>query len=177
MSKKKILAGFIGLMFLSGAAYADEQVERRWWCGVYVGFGIGQTVLIDGGMTANSSFQNNGSTPVQFSAGRAINNNLRIEVSYLAYSGIFLGGSNGGDILSDVAMLSVYHNLDPYIGSFFGGKLRPYLGASIGIGFNQITHHLTFDGNFYGKSTQSLAYAFEGGFTTELDNGLSFDFF
>jgi len=198
---KKALAGFVGLMMLCGAAYADEQVEaKRWWDGVYVAAAIGQALNIGGGMTADAAyklntglpadmfprtnFQNNGVRPIQFSIGKAINNDFRVEVSYLNYHRIFMPYDFGDqpDGSSDVAMLNVYHNLDSYIGSFLYGKLRPYVGAGVGMSFNAMSGFSHYDSTFYGTrlasgTTQSLAYALEAGVTSELNNGLSFDFF
>ena len=200
---KKILSGFVGLMMFAGTAWADEQADaRRWHDGLYVGFGIGQTLNVGGGMTApvayqqqtglpsdmfpRTTFEGHNVRPLQVSIGKAINDNLRVEASYTNYLGLSFSEDPAFlDELgsSDVAMLNVYYNLDSIVGSFIDGKLRPYVGAGIGMSVNAMSGFSHINPYYYGaflpfgSTTRSLAYALEAGLTHELGNGLSFDFF
>jgi hypothetical protein len=157
--------------------------------------------------------------PIQVSVGASINNDVRVDFSYLRYSGMKYPGivqtSNGGGgffgvtatdgrVSSTSTMLNLYYNLDSYTGTFASGKLRPYVGVGLGISTNTISDYLVYDASFYpeagvdegttppigtltaisdiyayhsGGTTEQMAYALEGGLTTEMSGGLKIDFF
>lgn len=107
---------------------------------------------------------------------------------------------NGGDISSNAMLLSVYYNLDGLIGKF---KLRPYVGAGIGMANNKISDYDVFDARINiipglegtlqdvgtliyignttarhnGGTTSDLAYALEAGITYNLTDKFLLDFF
>jgi hypothetical protein len=118
--------------------------------------------------------------------------------------GFFAVQATGGSISSTATMLNIYYNLDTYTGVLAGGSLRPYIGLGLGISTNTISDYLIYDASFYpepnidigahlppgvltaisdiyayhsGGTTEQLAWAFEGGVTTELEGGLKLDFF
>jgi hypothetical protein len=148
----------------------------------YAGLSVGYVAFMNGGITADyknktdswvvpGSFQkseleiNKRSTPIQLSVGTKVIKNLRVDISYMIYSGISLPGlvntsaggrdggytdyfsfhSNGGDISGSAAMLNAYYNLDKITGRIIGGKVAPYIGAGIGLGTNKISDYEVFD--------------------------------
>jgi hypothetical protein len=215
--------------------YQPEGFDRLSDSGLYVGLSIGYTYSITGGMSAEyagekdawfvpgafqmANFKHNSVLPIQISVGAAINNDVRVDFSYLRYSGISYPNtarsSNGaggfldvtvtdGRVSSTATMLNLYYNLDSYTGVLASGLLRPYVGVGLGISTNTISDYLVYDKNFYGESdidpdlvynvgvltgisdvkayhsggtSEQIAYAFEGGVTTELEGGLKLDFF
>ena len=200
MLKNKIIFGFIGSLLLTFPAVAEDFGPRHWSDGVYVGFGIARTVNVGGGMTSEyglqssmvgefqpTPFQNNNGESIQFSAGKAINDNLRLEVSYMRHSGISTSGIEGwsdsvGDISSNTTMLNVYYNIDDFIGRFWKGMFRPYVGAGIGVARNGASNWISARsedgrGRHIGEETRSFAYSIEGGATSELGPNLELDIF
>ncbi|MDR3208890.1 MAG: hypothetical protein LBT45_03510 [Rickettsiales bacterium] len=215
--------------------YQPEGFDRLSDSGLYVGLSLGYTYSINGGMIAKymnedkawfvpgafqkAKFKHNSVLPLQISVGAALNNDVRVDFSYLRYSGISYPGtaqtSNGaggfidvtvtdGRVSSTATMLNLYYNLDSYTGVLASGSLRPYVGVGLGISINTISDYVVFDKNFYsadgvdenmtyplgtvtgtsdiyayhsGGTAEQLAYAVEGGVTTELDGGLKLDFF
>ncbi|MCL2748655.1 MAG: hypothetical protein FWE50_01120 [Alphaproteobacteria bacterium] len=172
------------------------------------------------GSFKKSEFQDDGATAIQFSIGAEITDYLRVDVSHLRYFNIFMPRTVmtaehwwadgyipvrliGGDVSSNANMVNVYYNLDHIIQYLQNAKLRPYIGAGIGIGKNTISDYVVHDGNFYrmpgvegttpspgtvtaitdifarhlGKSTKNTVYMFEGGATYSLDERLLLDFF
>jgi hypothetical protein len=112
--------------------------------------------------------------------------------------------ASDGRVSSSATMLNLYYNLDSYTGVLASGSLRPYAGIGLGISTNTISDYLVADKSYYpepgiyegdtppigtltmisdvfayhsGGTTEGLAYAFEGGVTTEMDGGLKLDFF
>jgi len=161
--------------------YAPEGFDRLADSGLYLSLGIGYSTAAIGGMIAEyqneydawyvpgafqeAKFERKGSVmPIQLSVGAALNNDVRVDFSYLRYSGLSYPGhvktSMGGDgfvdatvtdgrISSTATMLNIYYNLDSYTGILAGGALRPYVGAGLGIGTNTIADYVIYDGTFY----------------------------
>lgn len=148
----------------------------------YAGLSVGYVAFMNGGMTADyknktdswvvpgsfrqSEFEiNKRSTPIQFSVGANIINDLRVDISHMFYSGISLPGlvstsaggrdggytdyfsfhSRGGDISGSATMVNAYYNLDHFTGRIIGGKLSPYIGAGIGLGTNKISDYVIYE--------------------------------
>jgi hypothetical protein len=215
--------------------YQPEGFDRLADSGLYVGLSVGYTNSIMGGIHAEyagqpkawyvpgafkeASFASDNVIPMQISVGAAINNDVRVDFSYLRYSGISYPGrvetsngaggffgvkATGGGVSSTSTMLNLYYNLDSYTGVLASGSLRPYVGVGLGISANTISDYLIYDASFYpepeiyegdtpppgrltaisdvyayhaGGTTEQIAYALEGGVTTELQGGLKLDFF
>lgn len=107
----------------------------------------------------------------------------------------------GGAITSNATLLNLYYNIDSYTGYLAGGSLRPYIGAGVGIALNTTADYVVYDGTFYsegdplttpagdptgvsdieayhnGGTNEQLAFALEGGVSTELGNGMKLDLF
>lgn len=148
----------------------------------YTGLSIGYVASMNGGITADyknqtdswvvpGSFQqsefeiNKRSTPIQFSVGAKIINDLRVDISYMFYSGISLPGlvstsaggrdggytdyfsfhTTGGSVSGSATMLNAYYNLDRFTGRIIGGKLSPYIGAGIGLSTNKISDYVIYE--------------------------------
>jgi len=172
------------------------------------------------GSFQKSEFKDNGAMAMQFSAGASLTDYLRLDISHLRYFDIsmprtvmtaehwWVDGYTpvrliGGDVSSAANMISVYYNLDHLIKPLRNEKLRPYIGAGIGIGKNTISDYVVHDANFYrmpgvegttpapgtvtaitdifarhiGRSTKNTVYALEGGATYSLDERLMLDLF
>ena len=224
-----------------GGHYQTENQNNAAPRRSYIGLSIAQTVSVGGGMTAEyrylpnawevpgsfrqSGFRNDGAMPIQFSIGREITDNLRVDISYLRYDGLTMPGFTGtaarafdhptggnrqaaitgGDVSSESAMVNFYYDLYPHI-SLLGGRVRPYVGAGIGMARNVIQDYTVRDigGHYWhhdmpvpgfsppegtlvgvsnigathhGGTSDGIAYAFEGGLTTELSERLLLDLF
>lgn len=212
--------------------YQPADYDRLADSGLYVGLSVAYAASIQGAMSADytgeenaffvpGAFQDgdfNADTviPLQLSVGAAINNDIRVDFSYLRYSGLGYpsmvqsadgaGGFveaqvDGGAITSNATMLNLYYNIDSYTGYLAGGMLRPYVGVGVGLALNTIADYVVYDNTFYsemdpayagagdltgisdiyayhnGGTTEQLAFALEGGVTTELDGGIRMDFF
>lgn len=212
--------------------YEPADFDRLADSGLYVGLSVGYSASVSGAMIADymdeqnawfvpgafqeAEFATDTVIPLQLSVGASINNDIRVDFSYLRYSGIAypsmtqsangIGGYvetavEGGAITSNATMLNLYYNIDAYTGYLAGGMLRPYVGVGLGISLNTIADYVVYDGTFYsemepsvagpgdltgisdvyayhnGGTTEQLAFAFEGGLTTELDGGMKLDFF
>jgi len=167
---------------------------------LYAGFALGRVMSVGGRMRPNyelgpgawfnsssfqqTAFQNNDAMSIQAVVGMSISDNLRIDASWMNYSGISMLGSAqqfGGNISSEAIMLNVYHNLDSYTGRIINGIFRPYIGIGAGVGFNTIADWIyntsIYQAGMSGSSTTSLAGALEFGLTAESDKGLMLDFF
>lgn len=169
------------------------------------------------GAFQQAKFRKDTVVPIQVSVGGNINSEFRADLSYARYGGISYpntvktadgsGGfvtasATGGGISANVAMLNVYYDLDSLTGSLGGGRIRPYVGAGVGISVNSISDYVVFDPNYYqfypdganlapgtpaavsdifayhsGGTMEQLAYMLEGGVTAALGNSLSADFF
>lgn len=189
--------------------YQPADYDRLADSGLYVGLSAGFTASVIGDMTADyqgeqnsyfvpgafqaAEFQSDSVIPLQISVGAAINNDVRVDFSYLRYSGISypdivqtsdgMGGYieaqvDGGAITANTTMLNVYYNIDSYTGYLAGGSLRPYIGAGVGISLNTVADYVVYDGTFYSEMDPTQAdpgdltgisdvYAYHNGGTTE----------
>ncbi|MBO5695967.1 MAG: hypothetical protein J6S06_00465 [Alphaproteobacteria bacterium] len=189
--------------------YQPADYDRLADSGLYVGLSVGYTASLMGSMSADyqneqnaffvpgafkdADFDSDTVIPLQISVGAAINNDIRVDFSYLRYSGIAYpkmvqtadgaGGLidaqvDGGAITSNTTMLNVYYNIDSYTGYLAGGVLRPYIGAGVGISLNTIADYVVYDNTFYSEMDPigagagdltgiSDIYAYHNGGTTE----------
>ncbi len=189
--------------------YQAEDYERLADSGLYVGLSVGYNASISGGMSADyanadnaflapgafkeAGFHSDTIIPLQLSIGAAINNDIRVDFSYLRYSNIAypavvqtsdgLGGfveahTDGGAITSNTTMINLYYNVDSYTGYLAGGSLRPYVGVGVGISLNTIADYVVQDNSFYSEMDPAGAgagdltgisdiYAYHNGGTTE----------
>jgi len=189
--------------------YQPADYDRLADSGLYVGLSAGYSASVMGSMHADYTGEQDASfvpgafkdadyssdtvIPLQVSVGASINNDIRIDFSYLRYSGIsypnIVDSSNGaggfvqaqvdgGAITANATMLNVYYNIDSYTGYLAGGALRPYIGAGVGLSLNTIADYVVYDNTFYsemdpvgapaGKLTGvSDVYAYHNGGTTE----------
>lgn len=192
--------------------YQPADYDRLADSGLYIGVSVGYSASIMGDIAADytgedkaffvpgafqaADFKSDTVIPLQISVGAAINNDIRIDFSYLRYSGIsypsMVKSSNGaggfvdaavdgGAITNNATMLNIYYNIDSYTGYIAGGMLRPYVGAGVGISLNTIADYVVYDNTFYeeysanelpsvpiGKLTGvSDVYAYHNGGTSE----------
>ena len=190
--------------------YQPSNYDRLADSGLYFGLSIAYSTSVQGGMQADymnefnawhvpgafqrANFKADTVLPLQLSVGAAINSDVRVDFSYIRYSGMSYpdmvqtsdgaGGyfdvvATGGAVSSNATMLNLYYNLDSFTGSFVGGGLRPYVGVGLGISTNTIADYLIYDHNFYdevplgapsppGKLTAiSDIYAYHAGGTRE----------
>lgn len=213
--------------------YQPADYDRLADSGLYIGFSAAYTASLMGSMSADYSDQPDGFLapgafrdadfksdtviPLQFSVGAAINSDLRVDFSYLRYSGISYpstvetadgaGGFvqaavDGGAVTANATMLNLYYNIDSYTGYVAGGSLHPYVGVGVGLSLNTSADYVVYDNSFYpevedpsawepgtltgvsdiygyhnGGTMEQLAFAFEGGVSTDLDGGIKMDFF
>lgn len=162
--------------------YQSSDYNRLAESGLYVGLSAGYSTMIKGQMSADyagedksflapgsfraSDFQKDTVIPFQISVGAAISSDVRVDFSFLRYSGLsyadnvqtstgdgFTDASvSGGAITASATMLNVYYNVDSYTGYMVGGNLRPYIGAGIGMSLNTIADYVVFDGGFYDET-------------------------
>ncbi len=189
--------------------YQPADYDRLADSGLYVGLSVAYTASLMGGMSADyigeensffvpgafeeADFHSDTMIPLQVSVGAAINNDFRVDFSYLRYSGLAYptmvrtsdgaGGMidasvDGGAITSNTTMLNVYYNIDSYTGYLAGGSLRPYIGAGVGISLNTVADYVVYDNTFYSEMDPigagagdltgiSDIYAYHNGGTTE----------
>lgn len=189
--------------------YQAADYDRLADSGLYIGLSAAYTMSVSGGMDADyknedkafvvpgafktANFQSDSVIPLQVSIGAAINNDIRVDFSYLRYSGLGYASStqsadgaggyittqvSGGAITSNTTMLNVYYNIDSYTGYLAGGALRPYVGAGVGMSLNTIADYVVYDNTFYSEMDPSAAgagdltgisdiYAYHNGGTTE----------
>lgn len=189
--------------------YQPADYDRLADSGLYVGLSVAYTASLMGGMSADytgeqnsffvpgafekADFHSDTVIPLQVSVGAAINNDFRVDFSYLRYSGLsyptmvrtavgdgtFTEASvDGGAITSNTTMLNVYYNIDSYTGYLAGGSLRPYIGAGVGIALNTVADYVVYDNSFYSEMDPigagagdltgiSDVYAYHNGGTTE----------
>lgn len=170
--------------------YQSSDYDRLADSGLYVGLSAGYSTMIKGGMSADyaseqdsffapgsfqeSDFKHDSVIPLQISVGAAINSDVRVDFSYLRYSGLsyadtvqtFTGDGyvdasvSGGAITSNVTMLNVYYNIDSFTGNVMGGSLRPYIGAGVGMALNTIADYVVFDNTFYDETPDGLGPAY-----------------
>ena len=170
--------------------YEPTDFDRLADSGLYVGLGVGYSASVSGAMSADyaneqggqfvpgafqpANFNTDTVIPLQLSVGASINNDLRVDFSYLRYSGISypnqvqsadgVGGFvtatvEGGAVTSNTTMLNLYYNIDAYTGYLAGGMLRPYIGAGVGIALNTIADYVVYDNTFYSEKNPSNALA------------------
>lgn len=190
--------------------YQPADYDRLADSGLYIGVSVGYSASIMGDISADytgekdsffvpgafesAKFKSDTVIPLQLSVGAAINNDIRVDFSFLRYSGIsypsIVNSSNGaggfveaavdgGAITNNATMLNVYYNIDSFTGYLAGGSLRPYIGAGVGISLNTIADYVVYDNTFYaevddpfsvkpGKLTGvSDVYAYHNGGTEE----------
>ncbi len=174
--------------------YQPADYDRLADSGLYVGLSVGYTASLMGAMSSDYSGETDAYTvpgafqdadfasdtviPLQVSVGAAINNDIRVDFSYLRYSNLSYpktvqtsdgaGGYvpaqvDGGAITSNTTMLNIYYNVDSFTGYLAGGSLRPYVGAGVGISLNTIADYVVYDNTFY--SVKDPAYAGAGQLT------------
>jgi len=189
--------------------YQPVDYDRLADSGLYMGLSIGYAASTKGAMSADyrnefnaffvpgafeeANFRSDAVMPLQLSLGAAINNDVRVDFSYLRYrrveyadtvmSSDGMGGytetrATGGAITSNATMLNVYYNVDSYTGFLAGGALRPYVGIGVGISLNTISDYVILDASFYSEGDPSYTppggltgisdiYAYHNGGTTE----------
>ncbi|MCQ2582175.1 MAG: hypothetical protein MJ170_04360, partial [Alphaproteobacteria bacterium] len=169
--------------------YQSADYERLADSGLYIGLSAAYTASTFGKISADytgqgyagvmidliaedvpgafkeASWKHDTVIPLQVSLGAAINSNLRVDFSYLRYSGLSypsnvetgngVGGfttatASGGAITANTAMLNVYYNIDSFTGYIAGGSLRPYIGAGVGLSLNTIADYVVYDSGPYG---------------------------
>ncbi|MDR1027331.1 MAG: hypothetical protein LBL46_02860 [Rickettsiales bacterium] len=181
--------------------YAPESFDRLADSGLYLGLSLGYVYSVDGGMKAEyanepnswyvpgafntAKFAHNSVIPVQLSVGASINNDTRIDFSYLRYSGLSYPGivqtSDGaggyfdvtatdGRVSSTATMLNIYYNLDSYTGVLASGSLRPYVGVGLGISTNTISDYLVYDASFYPEPGVYEGEYYEAGTLTAISD-------
>lgn len=156
--------------------YQPADYDRLAESGLYIGLSAAYSTMIKGQMSADyandpsgflapgsfrpSDIQSDTVIPLQISVGAAINSDIRVDFSFLRYSGMSYAGTtetstgdggfaettvSGGAITSNSTMLNVYYNIDSLTGYMAGGALRPYVGAGIGLALNTIADYVVFD--------------------------------
>jgi len=162
--------------------YQASDYDRLADSGLYIGLSAGYSAVIKGGMSADyageensffapgsfqtSDYNTDTVIPLEISVGAAINSDVRVDFSYLRYSGMSYAGNvqtytgseytdasvSGGAITSNTTMLNVYYNIDSFTGNVMGGSLRPYVGAGVGMSLNTIADYVVFDDTFYDET-------------------------
>ena len=174
--------------------YQPADYDRLADSGLYVGLSVGYTASVMGAMKSDyigeedaytvpgafrdADFDSDTIIPLQVSVGAALNNDVRVDFSYLRYSGLSYPNTvqtddgagdfveaqvDGGAITANATMLNVYYNIDSFTGFLVGGSLRPYIGAGVGISLNTIADYVVYDNTFY--SVKDPAYANAGQLT------------
>lgn len=173
--------------------YQPADYDRLADSGLYIGVSVGYSASIIGNMSADytgekdsffvpgafesAKFKSDTVIPLQLSVGAAINNDIRVDFSFLRYSGIsypsMVNSSNGaggyveaavdgGAITNNATMLNVYYNIDTFTGYLAGGSLRPYIGAGVGISLNTIADYVVYDNTFYAEVDDPLSIGTAG---------------
>ena len=162
--------------------YQSSDYDRLADSGLYIGLSAGYSMAIRGQMSADyagedksffapgsfreSDFKSDSVIPLQISVGAAINSDIRVDFSFLRYSGMSYADQvqtstgdgfadatvSGGAITSNSTMLNIYYNIDSFTGNVMGGQLRPYVGAGIGLALNTIADYVVFDKSFYDET-------------------------
>ena len=181
--------------------YQSADYDRLADSGLYVGLSAGYSTMIKGNMSADyageenaffapgsfraSDFNSDSVIPLQISVGAAINSDVRVDFSFLRYSGISYADTaqtsqgngeytdakvSGGAITSNSTMLNVYYNIDSFTGNVAGGSLRPYVGAGVGIALNTIADYVVFDNSFYDETNDLGPGSVEAGGLTAISD-------
>lgn len=170
--------------------YQPADYDRLADSGLYIGVSVAYAASIMGNMHSDytgekdaffvpgafkdADFDTDTVIPLQLSVGAAINNDIRIDFSYLRYSGIeypatvessngaggyVTASVDGGAITANATMLNIYYNIDSFTGYIAGGSLRPYVGAGVGISLNTIADYVVYDNTFYSERDPEYALA------------------
>lgn len=183
--------------------YQSADYDRLSESGLYIGLSAAYSTMLKGSMSADyagednsffapgsfvaSDFNKDTIIPLQISVGAAINSDIRIDFSFLRYSGMsyaekvqtYTGNIDdpytdatvsGGAITSNSTMLNVYYNLDSFTGYVAGGSLRPYVGAGVGISLNTIADYVIYDNSFYDETNQLGPGSVEAGGLTAISD-------
>ena len=162
--------------------YQSSDYDRLADSGLYIGLSAGYSTMVSGEMSADyagennsffapgsfrpSEFNSDSVIPLQISVGAAINSDVRVDFSFLRYTGMSYAGNvqtstgdgfadatvSGGAITSNSTMLNVYYNIDSFTGYVAGGSMRPYVGAGIGLALNTIADYVVYDNSFYDET-------------------------
>ncbi len=156
--------------------YQSADYDRLAESGLYIGLSAAYSTMIKGQMSADyasdpagylapgsfraSDIQSDTVIPFQVSVGAAINSDIRVDFSFLRYTGMSYASNvqtstgdggfadasvSGGAITSNSTMLNVYYNIDSFTGYMAGGALRPYVGAGVGLALNTIADYVVLD--------------------------------
>ena len=180
--------------------YQSADYDRLADSGLYIGLSAGYSTMVSGSMSADyagakdaflapgsfreSDLQHDSVIPFQVSVGAAINSDIRVDFSFLRYSGISYASDvqtstgdgyadatvSGGAITSNATMLNVYYNIDSVTGYMAGGALRPYIGAGIGLSLNTIADYVVFDNHFYDETGGLGPGSIEAGYLTAVSD-------
>ena len=183
--------------------YQSSDYDRLADSGLYIGLSAAYSTAISGSMSADyagednaffapgafrpGDFKSDSVIPLQVSVGAAINSDIRVDFSFLRYSGIsyseniqtYTGNEqepyvdasvSGGAITSNSTMLNVYYNIDSFTGYVAGGSLRPYIGGGVGLAFNTIADYVIFDGSFYDETNDLGPGSIEAGGLTAISD-------
>ena len=180
--------------------YQSADYDRLSESGLYIGLSAGYSTMVSGAMSADyagakdaflapgsfreSDIQHDTMIPLQISVGAAINSDVRVDFSFLRYSGASYASNvqtstgdgfadatvSGGAITSNATMLNVYYNVDAFTGYMAGGSLRPYIGASVGLSLNTIADYVVYDGNFYDETGTGDPGSVEAGYLTAVSD-------
>ena len=162
--------------------YQSSDYNRLAESGLYIGLSAGYSSMFKGEMSADysgedksffapgsfrpSDIRSDTVIPLQVSVGAAINSDVRIDFSFLRYSGMSYASKvqtytgteyadatvSGGAITSNSTMLNLYYNIDSFTGYMMGGSLRPYVGAGVGLSLNTIADYVVYDNTFYDET-------------------------
>ena len=162
--------------------YQSADYDRLAESGLYIGLSAGYSTMVSGSLSADyagaqdaflapgsfraSDIEHDTMIPLQISVGAAINSDVRVDFSFLRYSGSSYASNvqtstgdgytdatvSGGAITSNATLLNVYYNIDSFTGYLSGGSLRPYVGASVGLSLNTIADYVVFDNHFYDET-------------------------
>ena len=180
--------------------YQSADYDRLSESGLYIGLSAGYSTMVSGAMSADyagendaflapgsfrdSDIQHDSVLPLQISVGAAINSDVRVDFSFLRYSGSSYASNvqtstgdgftdasvSGGAITSNATMLNVYYNVDAFTGYLAGGSLRPYIGAGVGLSLNTIADYVVFDNHFYDETGNLGPGSVQAGFLTAVSD-------
>lgn len=180
--------------------YQSSDYDRLAESGLYIGLSAGYSTMVNGSMHADyagakdsflapgsfrdSNIRHDTMIPLQLSVGAAINSDVRLEFSYLRYSGSSYANNvqtstgdgfadatvSGGAITSNATMLNVYYNIESITGYMAGGSLRPYIGGGVGLSLNTIADYVVFDNHFYDETGGAGPGSIEAGFLTAVSD-------
>lgn len=170
--------------------YQASDYDRLADSGLYVGLSAAYAASVMGNMSADyaneqnaffvpgafqdASFKKDSVIPLQLSVGASINNDFRVDFSYLRYTnlsypsnvetsngagGFISAKVDGGAITSNATMLNLYYNIDSFTGYLAGGALRPYVGVGVGMALNTIADYVVYDPTFYSEMDPAVAGA------------------